>query len=212
MAEHPYMPFFPEKFFADTLHLQWDARAVYLELLAIAWNRGGSLPNDDRQLRLMIGCNGQKWRALWQEIEPFWKLQEDGRWHQKRLDMEWQRSLEKTRNKWKGASKTPRNVSKKANDSTRAPARALPTTHTHIEEEEALASSPRAHTRARALTRTTPPVYKNSGKGKRNGKDRKLSCSDVIWLRIKQREEREADEREASRESRGGDLRLVSEN
>lgn len=92
MAEFPYMPLFPEKFFADTLSMSWDARAVYLELIALAWNRGGTLPSDQNQLRRMIGCRTQTWRRLWQQIEPFWTLGEDGNWHQKRLDREWRRA------------------------------------------------------------------------------------------------------------------------
>src|SRR5215204_7308510 len=86
------MPFFPEKFFADTLHLPWDARAVYLELLAIAWNGGGSLPNDGDQLRLMVGCYSKAWSRIWREVAPFWATGEDGRLHQKRLDKEWKRA------------------------------------------------------------------------------------------------------------------------
>jgi uncharacterized protein YdaU (DUF1376 family) len=86
------LPFFPEKFFADAAHLSWEERGAYLILLSHAWVRGGSLPNDDRQLRLLVGCGIRKWHAMSAAVLSFWKLAEDGRWHQKRLDEEWQRA------------------------------------------------------------------------------------------------------------------------
>src|SRR5215203_3557624 len=150
VAEHPYMPFFPEKFFADTLHLPWDSRAVYLELLAIAWNRGGSLPNDGNQLRLMIGCYSKAWGRIWREVAPFWTTGEDGQLHQKRLDKEWQRAVARhpqlTRQKPTNGAKRQNPVGKKPNDFSRAPA---PESHTHIHSKEEDARN----ARGRALPR-----------------------------------------------------------
>lgn len=133
------MPFFAEKFFADTLHLPWDARAVYLELLAIAWNRGGSLPDDPNQLRLMIGCYSKAWGRIWREIVPFWTLAEDGRLHQKRLDKEWQRVLarhaQSANQKPTNGAKRKNPDGKKPNDYSRALARE---SHTHTHTQNSL--------------------------------------------------------------------------
>lgn len=94
MAEHPYMPFFPEKFIADVQHIPWDAAGAYALLLVSAWARGGSLPNDRDQLRLIVRCHSRSWPRIWSQIAPFWSVGEDGRLHQKRMDKEWQRATE----------------------------------------------------------------------------------------------------------------------
>ena len=89
---HPCMTFWPEKFFADAAHLTWEERGAYLVLLNHAWVRGGCLPDDDRQLRLLIGCGIRKWQAMRRPLWRFGRSQEDGRWHQKRLDEEWNKA------------------------------------------------------------------------------------------------------------------------
>jgi uncharacterized protein YdaU (DUF1376 family) len=88
---HPILPLFPEKFFADTADMTPDGAAYYLVLLAHAWVRGGSLPNDPDKLRLMLRLPKMRWARLRQQIMERWTLGEDGRLHQKRMDEEWQR-------------------------------------------------------------------------------------------------------------------------
>src|SRR4051812_46255118 len=104
MAEHPYMPFFPEKFFADTAHVPGDIAAYYLVLLAHAWARGGSLPDDDDQLRLMTRCDPRRWCRISAKLRAFWFIGDDGRLHQKRLDKEWKRAETWRQNQRKTAS------------------------------------------------------------------------------------------------------------
>ena len=88
---HPILPLFPEKFFADTADMTPDGAAYYLVLLAHAWVRGGSLPNDPDKLRLMLRLPRMRWARLRHQILEKWTLGEDGRLHQKRMDEEWQR-------------------------------------------------------------------------------------------------------------------------
>lgn len=90
--KHPCMTFWPEKFFADTSHVSANAAAYYMVLLMHAWSRGGSLPNDPKTLRLMCRASRQQWHEIRDEILSFWFLAEDGRLHQKRLDIEWRRA------------------------------------------------------------------------------------------------------------------------
>jgi uncharacterized protein YdaU (DUF1376 family) len=196
------MPFFPEKFFADTLHLSWDARAVYLELLAIAWNRGGSLPDDQDKLRLMIGCYSKAWGRVWREIAPFWAVGEDGQLHQKRLDKEWQRVVARHP---RLASQIPTNGAKrqnpdgkKPNDYSRAPARESHT-HTHKEEEEA------RDARTHALTRGAPSGFKNGkGRGARYGQNRKPTLADIVDADIARLEAIEREQSELVPRIEGG--------
>ena len=72
--KHPCMTFWPEKFFADTAHIPGEAASFYLVLLGHAWVRGGSLPNDSDQLRLMARCSPKQWGHVWQRDRPFWTL------------------------------------------------------------------------------------------------------------------------------------------
>jgi uncharacterized protein YdaU (DUF1376 family) len=88
------MPFYPEKFISDTSHVPWDAAGAYALLLMHAWARGGSLPDDENQLRLMVRCHSKAWNRVWQQIAPFWTVGGDGRLHQKRMDLEWKRVRE----------------------------------------------------------------------------------------------------------------------
>lgn len=147
MAEHPYLPFFPEKFFADTAHVPGDVAGYYVVLLAHAWARGGSLPDDDNQLRLMTRCHYNRWPQIRDMLRSFWFVGEDGRLHQKRLDREWKRAAAWCQNQGKDApsgggergisrvslsrrkGKKPNEINATPPESTRA--RAL--THTHTQ-------------------------------------------------------------------------------
>lgn len=89
------MPFFPRDFFNDTLEMPKDAAAYYLLLLVHAWDLGGSLPNNERTIRNLIGMAPQRWRFLRDHIMRFWFTGKDGRLHQKRLDQEWRKAVDK---------------------------------------------------------------------------------------------------------------------
>lgn len=89
---HPCFNIWYGDFRAKTGHLSGPARAFYLVLLCEAWSRGGSLPNDDRALRLMLGLSAYQWAGIRDQVMAFWTLAEDGRWHNKRLDKEWKKA------------------------------------------------------------------------------------------------------------------------
>ena len=91
---HPCLPLWPEKFFADTADMTGDAAAHYLVLLAHAWVRGGSLPNDPDRIRLMLRLSKERWARLRRQILPRFTVGADGRLHQKRMDHEWSRREE----------------------------------------------------------------------------------------------------------------------
>ena len=153
---HPCMTFWPEKFFGDTAHLSWEERGAYLLLLSLAWVRGGGLPNDDQQLRRMVGCGSKKWRAMRPAVMAFWKLQEDGLWHQKRLDVEWNRANERTQRRASGRT----SGDNEAKDKTQG--RASGRTTQLSRGTRSMAKKSMISTRARADNPTPTPTEKNS--------------------------------------------------
>src|SRR4051794_23825416 len=194
---HPYLPFFPEKFFADTAHVPGDVAGYYVILLAHAWARGGSLPDDDVQLRLMTRCHHNRWPQIRAMLRSFWFIGDDGRLHQKRLDREWKRAETWRQNQGKASpsGRGERDTSRvsalqhkgiKPNENNATPpkptrARALTHTPQHKEEEEA------RDARGRALTRDASPGFKNGrGRGKRHGQNREPSSADIAWRNLEQ--------------------------
>jgi uncharacterized protein YdaU (DUF1376 family) len=176
---HPYLPFFPEKFFADTAHVPGDVAGYYVILLAHAWARGGSLPDDDDQLRLMTRCHHNRWPQIRAMLRSFWFIGDDGRLHQKRLDREWKRAETWRQNQGKASpsGRGERDTSRvsalqhkgiKPNDFNATPpkpTRARALTHTHTQNslsydrensEGAAALSVRAHASPRQ-TENQPP-------------------------------------------------------
>jgi len=141
------MPFFPQKFFADTAHVPGDVAAYYMVLLAHAWERGGSLPDDDDQLRLMTRCHHKRWPQIRTMVLSFWFVGDDGRLHQKRLDKEWGRAATWRQNQGRNASpdggkRTLMRVSGRRHNGTKPndinatppkPTRARALTHTHTQ-------------------------------------------------------------------------------
>jgi len=189
------MPFFPNDFFADTAHVQGDVAAYYLVLLGHAWARGGSLPDDDDQLRLMARCPGRRWPQIRDALRTFWSVGEDGRLHQKRMDQEWQLTVTKRQSKdgWR-----LRHNGKKTNDSTRARSR-VPHPHPYKEEKEDA-----RRTRANALTRDPPVKNGSQGRGARHGKNREPNGIDLVIADIERLERLEAAEQRKLLRIEGG--------
>lgn len=93
------MPFFVADYLADTLDLAMDQHGVYVTLIMIAWQRpDGALPNDMAWLKRVLkgrvsGFHGHQFNRLVPPLlKRFFHLQADGCWHQKRLDLERQKS------------------------------------------------------------------------------------------------------------------------
>src|SRR5215203_788505 len=161
------MPFFPQKFFADTAHVPGDVAAYYMVLLAHAWERGGSLPDDDDQLRLMTRCHHKRWPQIRTMVLSFWFVGDDGRLHQKRLDKEWGRAATWRQNQGRNASpdggkRTLMRVSGRRHNGTKPndinatppkPTRARALTHTHTEKNSLVPSESSSLARAALCVR-----------------------------------------------------------
>lgn len=89
MAGYPSLPLFVREYLVDTTHLTIDQSGAYLHLLMHAWVKGGTLPDDEKQLAAMAKCTVKKWRSIRAAIEDFWII-ENGTWVNKRLSRELQ--------------------------------------------------------------------------------------------------------------------------
>lgn len=79
---------------ATVLAMDWDCRAYHLQLMCIAWQRDEryKLPNDDKQLRKLIGNPDEKdWLArIKPQVFAAWKL-ENEQWIQKGLKKQFEK-------------------------------------------------------------------------------------------------------------------------
>lgn len=76
------------------LLMDWDVRAMHLQLMCIAWQKTppGTLPDDNLMLCKWLSCTDEKaWTLrIRPQLEQGWRIQ-DGRWHQDGLMREWER-------------------------------------------------------------------------------------------------------------------------
>ena len=92
----PYIRFWLNDFYDATSHLTREARHSYRDMIDKAYMTGqGSLPNDEGAIRRMIGVSPWKWAAQREQVMPFWFVGEDGRLHNKRLDLEWRKATDR---------------------------------------------------------------------------------------------------------------------
>src|SRR5439155_22303303 len=87
-----WMPLYIADYLADTMHLSTQQSGAYLRLLMASWMRGGSLPDDDRQLAVIVKASPAEWRRLRPAVAPFFEIA-DGVWRQGRLVAELQRAM-----------------------------------------------------------------------------------------------------------------------
>lgn len=88
-----YMPLFIGPYLADTMHLSRDQHGGYLLLLMAYWREGGPLPDDDAFLASVTKCSAAEWRKMRPVLARFFQIV-DGRWTQKRADVEIARAIE----------------------------------------------------------------------------------------------------------------------
>jgi uncharacterized protein YdaU (DUF1376 family) len=83
----PAFQFYPKQWLGDdkVLAMDWDARAMHMHLMCIAWQQTPpcTLPDDDDMIRRWLG-NPKKWKLLKNQILSAWKM-DDGRWVQSGL-------------------------------------------------------------------------------------------------------------------------------
>lgn len=93
MAQFPALPIWTDAFIGDTQHLTTSETGAYFLLLMVAWRDPDcSLPNDEKVLARLTR-SGKNWPRMREAVMRFWHLEEDGRWHQKRLTKERLRAL-----------------------------------------------------------------------------------------------------------------------
>jgi uncharacterized protein YdaU (DUF1376 family) len=64
MADLPMMPFYPDAYMGDTLHLSIDEHGAYLLLLMVSWVNGEPLDDDDLKLRRTLKISRSRWLKL----------------------------------------------------------------------------------------------------------------------------------------------------
>jgi uncharacterized protein YdaU (DUF1376 family) len=97
MARLPIMPVFTDALVGDTLHLSAEQFGAYALILIATWrNDGQALADDDKRMAQIARVPLVRWRKRIKPVlSEFFDLS-DGNWHQKRLEMEWQKALEKS--------------------------------------------------------------------------------------------------------------------
>jgi uncharacterized protein YdaU (DUF1376 family) len=73
---------------ADTTHLTTEEHGAYLLLLMAMWRRGGTVPDNNRDLARMLKVNARRWPAIKARLMPFLKVLPNGELTQGRLEKE----------------------------------------------------------------------------------------------------------------------------
>lgn len=70
----PYFKFYPADWLADRTvrTMSPEARGIYWDLLAVAWNEGG-IPADPSSLAGWLGVTPKRFQRIWVEIEGCWE-------------------------------------------------------------------------------------------------------------------------------------------
>jgi uncharacterized protein YdaU (DUF1376 family) len=91
MSQAPSMPVFTDALLGDTLHLSAEEFGAYCLILFATWrNNGKALPDDAMALSQICRVTPQRWRShMRHRLAGFFNI-DDGRWHQKRLEKEWE--------------------------------------------------------------------------------------------------------------------------
>jgi uncharacterized protein YdaU (DUF1376 family) len=87
------MPFLVDKYLADTDHLSLEEHGAYCLLLFRMWQRGGSLPDQDKDLARMLGVSQNAWKKLKSRLGNFFEFH-GGLIMQKRLQKQWNYAME----------------------------------------------------------------------------------------------------------------------
>jgi len=69
----PYMPFFVDDYYADTIGLSALEHAGYILLLLAYWKRQGPLPKDDKKLAAMACMSPREWKSIRQDVLSFFE-------------------------------------------------------------------------------------------------------------------------------------------
>jgi uncharacterized protein YdaU (DUF1376 family) len=79
MAKPPAFQFYPKDYIASTRTMPVEARGVYTDLLAYAWEEEG-LPSDLRGLEMFVGLSKRKFVSIWETyLADRWTSDGNGR-------------------------------------------------------------------------------------------------------------------------------------
>jgi uncharacterized protein YdaU (DUF1376 family) len=83
----PYMPLYTTDWRDGTRQLTLEQKGLYIDLLSMMWERGGSIPADEVTLSAMTGLNRQRAKRLRDELVAAGKLVLiDGQLHNPRME------------------------------------------------------------------------------------------------------------------------------
>jgi uncharacterized protein YdaU (DUF1376 family) len=125
MSERPFMQLYVSDFLGDTLHLSTEHIGAYMLMLMAMWNAGGSLPDDDVKLARVCRMSLKKWRAVADDMMPFFNRQ-DGAITHNRLTKELQKSESKSQSRASAGAKGGASKSLKDKETAVAIATVLP--------------------------------------------------------------------------------------
>lgn len=86
-----WMPLYVADYMRDTPHLSVEQHGAYFLLIMACWTRGGSLPNDDRQLAQIAKMSAHNWKRHGEIIRQFFRAEGPALTH-KRVTEEFQKA------------------------------------------------------------------------------------------------------------------------
>lgn len=101
----PMMPWFPRDFLAATRGWSVTAKGVYRELLDVQWEEG-SLPDNQEELRELIGATPEEWAIGWAKAQRKFTKIEGGRIQDLLLEQRRDKALDLAERRSKGAQTT----------------------------------------------------------------------------------------------------------
>lgn len=82
MSSTPYMPLFIGDYMRKTRRLKAAEHGAYLLILMALWDEGGTLPNDQDELKAIARVS-RNWSAIWGKIERYFTISEGSISHAK---------------------------------------------------------------------------------------------------------------------------------
>ena len=166
MSQAPMMPVFVDALISDTLELTSEEFGAYLLLLFATWrNNGNPLPDDPRKLARICRCSTTRWnRVLRPSLIGFFRRDDDGFLHQKRLEKEWAFCANtRAKNMQKKSPTNSDNLLETLKTTPSARARARPTLTLTLVEKEDLA--PKELNLSFSTARDATPPLPSQGDG-----------------------------------------------
>jgi len=114
----PFIRLYPSDYLLDTGLFTATEHGAYLMLMFAAWHSEDcALPDDDDYLRAVSRCDVETWQRIRDKLLslPFFSLNRDGRFQQKRLYAEWKYAHRKHSQHVRGGKSTQKNRDKRDN-------------------------------------------------------------------------------------------------